>query len=1202
MADKGSMDVNEVQIASSNEILISADDLSNCENGAENGLNFVPSSTQVKNFFVKDDPIVLNMSDKLRFLFKWKDNDSADVIKNSSKIFLDLDGEVKLCSPVTTKKLKRADTRVAQKNKFRGVGVDGRKLIKVSVPKSEDCLAEQSLLPLLYVGYKLGKSSPPKNIICSKDVNMKSVWAQMKKARMAIVENTSSIVKKLHCDGFKDSVLGTVPAVKNFVFGYDKEEDQGSKTGKGSYAKVTAGNREQLQHCPPVAKPPKCLHCMVFGHSLEKCAARPVSIQELEIKSIQDSRKNGAIGNAGEIKDVKDGDDGFQHVKRKNDRKHGEAGIKSGHNSPRKEGPSSSNHNSPKSASKGKSVGCTTDQRQNMASNVDSHSQTNKPKMVSPANGNKPRIDSKPKVEYKVKSTKGTEPKKTTDRGDLNVSYKEVRLKLQNRFDSLQTEDMNVYIKENVKPVESIKEKEMRCATNQKEGFGFAFIDYMDDAEGSDCYFSAPESEINEVASEENEMESALESWNWEAYNVYCQNWDEKYKFYCTFVYANTKAFQRKPLWFELEKFGNTINNEPWLVSGDFNATLDPVESSSSTSHIVSLIDDFRSCCLNTGISDIPYSGLKFTWNKTPEKADGLLKKFDRVMGNSCFMSSFSETKVQFLPFFASDHSPSIVTLPVKQQWKPKRFKFQNYVTRKSTFLPIIEKALKQFVLGCTMYSVVSKLQSMKKPLRKLALEQGNLTEKVIFLRRELGSVQEDLVTDNSNQALRDEEMAYLQAMKIAEEDEELFLKQKAKVEWLAACDQNTSYFHKVVKGWQSRSRIHGILDMLKDSLDLVVCNNQFAFVPRRQISDNGLLTQELMRNYHRKSGARRLAVKIDLQKAYDTVSYSFLKECLVNFGYHPRMVAWIMKCLRFACYSININGDSHGFFKGQRGLRQRDPMSPYLFTLVMEILSLMIKRKISEAENFTYQWKCSKLGIINLCFADDLLVFVNADCDYVKVIKNTLKEFSESSGLLPNMNNSTMYFGNVPPSVKAQIMELLPFKVGSLPVRYLGLPLLAKRLYSKDCASLIDKVKKRVTDWKNKSLSFAVRLKLIKSVLSSMQVYWASVFLLPITIIEDIKRIMNKFLWTQSDCVKGKVGNGESNFVWYDLWHPLSPLCAFISSRKISRVGLSAYARVREVIGNEWWAWPEEWQDKFPGLFESEPPKLMACKVDKVI
>ena len=88
-----------------------------------------------------------------------------------------------------------------------------------------------------------------------------------------------------------------------------------------------------------------------------------------------------------------------------------------------------------------------------------------------------------------------------------------------------------------------------------------------------------------------------------------------------------------------------------------------------------------------------------------------------------------------------------------------------------------------------------------------------------------------------------------------------------------------------------------------------------------------------------------RCAFKVDLQKAYDTVSWQFLEFCLIKFGFHKIMVDWIMVCLNSASFSISVNGESHGFFKAKRGLRQGDPISPYLFTMVMEVLTLMLKR-----------------------------------------------------------------------------------------------------------------------------------------------------------------------------------------------------------------------------------------------------------------
>ncbi|GJR10704.1 hypothetical protein Tco_0793356 [Tanacetum coccineum] len=280
------------------------------------------------------------------------------------------------------------------------------------------------------------------------------------------------------------------------------------------------------------------------------------------------------------------------------------------------------------------------------------------------------------------------------------------------------------------------------------------------------------------------------------------------------------------------------------------------------------------------------------------------------------------------------------------------------------------------------------------------------------------------------------------------------------------------------------------ISNRIKVSLQHLISTNQSAFVPGRNIADNILLTQELMHNYHLDRGSPRCSFKVDIQKAYDTVDWRFLKEVLVHFGFHQRMIDWIMECVTTTSFSININGILHGYFKGRRGLRQGDPLSPYLFTLVMEVLTLMLQRRVRENDLFTFHRYCSKLNIINLCFADDLFLFAHGDVNSANVIMGVLNEFKGVSGLVPSLPKSTAYFCNVLNHVKIAILQIIPFEEGTLPVKYLGVPLITSRLVYRDCQELIERVQNRITDWKNKSLSATGRLQLIRSVISSLHVY----------------------------------------------------------------------------------------------------------------
>ncbi|KAL4588964.1 hypothetical protein LXL04_001865 [Taraxacum kok-saghyz] len=250
---------------------------------------------------------------------------------------------------------------------------------------------------------------------------------------------------------------------------------------------------------------------------------------------------------------------------------------------------------------------------------------------------------------------------------------------------------------------------------------------------------------------------------------------------------------------------------------------------------------------------------------------------------------------------------------------------------------------------------------------------------------------------------------------------------------------------------------------------------------------------------------------------------WNFLHQILGGFGFHPRMTQWIMKCISTTSFSISINGETKGYITGQRGLRQGDPMSPYLFTLIMEIFNLMIKRWIKQIPNHKYHWRCMKHKLTHLCFADDLLIFSHGSIRAIQVVKDTLQEFQAVSGLVPNPQKSLIFYGKMTTGMKTQIANIMGFMEEKLPVRYLGIPLVDTRMLIRDCNKLVEQVKARIQNWKHKALSFAGRLQLIKSVLQSLQVYWCSVMLLPKTVIKDIEKIFKGFLWTGGDLKKGK-------------------------------------------------------------------------------
>ncbi|KAL2224372.1 UNVERIFIED_CONTAM: hypothetical protein Sindi_2957000 [Sesamum indicum] len=278
-----------------------------------------------------------------------------------------------------------------------------------------------------------------------------------------------------------------------------------------------------------------------------------------------------------------------------------------------------------------------------------------------------------------------------------------------------------------------------------------------------------------------------------------------------------------------------------------------------------------------------------------------------------------------------------------------------------------------------------------------------------------------------------------------------------------------------------------------------------------------------------------RCTLKGYIRKAYDTVEWDFLLAVLQLFGFPQTFTRWIEECVTTAAFSIGLNGNPHGFFAGARGLRQGDPLSPYLFVLVMEVLHLGLLQLIEQDSQFSFHWKCEPTKVFQLGFADDLLLFCRADLNSLGTLKRGLDRFAEWSGLRLNVQKSHVIISRSAQAWKDQILTIMGFQEGQLPMRYLGLPLLSSRLSISDCQPLLLKIDARINGWEGISLSYAGRIQIIKSVLSAMSIYWASAFILPKAIIKQIEKRLRTFLW------KGTSTSGYAKVAWKDVCKPIN-------------------------------------------------------------
>ncbi|XP_023757720.2 uncharacterized protein LOC111906233 [Lactuca sativa] len=602
---------------------------------------------------------------------------------------------------------------------------------------------------------------------------------------------------------------------------------------------------------------------------------------------------------------------------------------------------------------------------------------------------------------------------------------------------------------------------------------------------------------------------------------------------YLSFIYAASNYLERRLLWDNLKKHSLVVKKEAWGLLGDFNVALKPSEYSEGCSKTPKGVEDFVDCLSFIEVEDLNSYGFQFTWNKTPAGNKGLLKKLDRVMVNLKFISDHPLAHVVFKPYRNSDHCPAILNLPVdKVKWKPS-FRFANFIAEKEEFLPLVKEVWDINIDGFFMFKI------------------------------------------------REEHANILFDFNVACNDEEKLLAQRAKIKWLQEGDNNSKFFHRIVKSRGNSNRIQMVLDEDGRWVSGKAMKDKFVshfnkVLGCKEVTELSGLNDDF---FHKKLDSRvavnmiRVVFDIDDNRAPSPDGYSSK-----NFKSSWNIVGpEVCKAVREFFWSGKL-------LKGINATR------------IVLVPKVEVPRKVSDFRPIaccnTF-YKCISKIIVNRirnCLGD--------------IVSKNQSAFIPSRSILDNilLAQELMGFGFYPVMVQwimacvsspwfmlnfNEIMGILKerenFKFHSkcmaLNISHLCFAddLL---VFSYGNGNSVRIIRDALDEFKKVSGLKWVRINYIGSknfwdILQKKSMRWTWKRFL------EIRKIFRPYIIS---CV----GNGRNTSLWHDWWHPIGILSTILSRRDWVSNGFSDSSLVSDVLDFDTYSWPVEWVNKFPGLKEA--------------
>ncbi|KAK3212501.1 hypothetical protein Dsin_017207 [Dipteronia sinensis] len=321
-----------------------------------------------------------------------------------------------------------------------------------------------------------------------------------------------------------------------------------------------------------------------------------------------------------------------------------------------------------------------------------------------------------------------------------------------------------------------------------------------------------------------------------------------------------------------------------------------------------------------------------------------------------------------------------------------------------------------------------------------------------------------------------------------------------------------------------------------------IISDSQSTFVKNRHILDSFVVAEEIIQSWKLdKEGG--LLLKLDFEKAYDSVDHEFLDAMMKGMGFWERWRQWIRSCISTLMLSVLVNRSPTAQFRVERGLRQGDPLSPFLFNVVTEGLSCLIEKAAGLGLVRGATFGDDTIHIMHLQFANDTVLFLKPKTKYLHNARRLLRCFELAAALKLNCHKFCLVKIGKRGSTEVDWADTFHCGQATLLKTYLDLPLGARPASKAFWDPVVKRIENRMAQWKRKFLNQGGRLVLIKAVLSSIPTYYLWIFKLPTGVAHVIEKPQRSFFWgdgvekKKNSCCQLGYDLQQQEFRWSWYW-----------------------------------------------------------------